>query len=89
MGFYNDVILPRLCDFAMRNKRLVPYRERVIGAAVALIDHVSPPPVAFSQHQFGKWTKEGHFMRKPANSVLRWRMVLARGYVPFHDSLWA
>src|SRR6516225_4001929 len=33
MGFYNDVILPRLCDFAMRNKRLVPYRERVIGAA--------------------------------------------------------
>jgi hypothetical protein len=32
MGFYNDVILPRLCDFAMRNKRLVPYRERVIGA---------------------------------------------------------
>ena len=43
MGFYNDVILPRLCDFAMRNKRLVPYRERVIGAAVALIDHVSSP----------------------------------------------
>ena len=33
MGFYNDVMLPRLCDFAMRNKRLVPYRERVIGAA--------------------------------------------------------
>jgi ubiquinone/menaquinone biosynthesis C-methylase UbiE len=33
MAFYNDVILPRLCDLAMRNKRLVPYRERVIGAA--------------------------------------------------------
>lgn len=33
MGFYNDVILPRLCDFAMRNKELVPYRKRVIGAA--------------------------------------------------------
>jgi ubiquinone/menaquinone biosynthesis C-methylase UbiE len=33
MGFYNDVILPRLCDLAMRNKQLVPYRERVIGAA--------------------------------------------------------
>ncbi len=33
MGFYSDVILPRLCDFAMRNKRLMPYRERVIGAA--------------------------------------------------------
>ena len=33
MSFYNDVILPRLCDLAMRNKRLVPYRERVIGAA--------------------------------------------------------
>ena len=33
MAFYNDIILPRLCDLAMRNKRLVPYRERVIGAA--------------------------------------------------------
>jgi ubiquinone/menaquinone biosynthesis C-methylase UbiE len=33
MSFYNDVILPRLCDLSMRNKRLVPYRERVIGAA--------------------------------------------------------
>jgi ubiquinone/menaquinone biosynthesis C-methylase UbiE len=33
MGVYNDVILPRLCHLVMRNKRLVPYRERVIGAA--------------------------------------------------------
>ena len=33
MAFYSDVILPKLCDLAMRNKRLVPYRERVIGAA--------------------------------------------------------
>jgi len=33
MGFYNDIILPRLCDLAMRNKQLVPFRERVIGAA--------------------------------------------------------
>jgi SAM-dependent methyltransferase len=33
MGLYSDVILPRLCDLAMRNKQLVPYRERVIGAA--------------------------------------------------------
>ncbi len=33
MGLYSDVILPRLCDFAMRNKRLMPYRQRVIGAA--------------------------------------------------------
>lgn len=33
MSFYNDVILPKLCDLAMRNKQLVPYRERVIGAA--------------------------------------------------------
>jgi ubiquinone/menaquinone biosynthesis C-methylase UbiE len=33
MGFYNDIILPRLCDLAMRNKQLVPYRQRVIGAA--------------------------------------------------------
>jgi ubiquinone/menaquinone biosynthesis C-methylase UbiE len=33
MGFYSEIILPRLCDFAMRNKELVSFRERVIGAA--------------------------------------------------------
>src|SRR6202048_2154224 len=33
MGFYSDIILPRLCDLAMRNKQLLPYRERVIAAA--------------------------------------------------------
>jgi ubiquinone/menaquinone biosynthesis C-methylase UbiE len=33
MGFYSDIILPRLCDLSMRNKQLVPFRERVIGAA--------------------------------------------------------
>jgi hypothetical protein len=24
MGFYSDVVLPKLCHLAMRNKRLVP-----------------------------------------------------------------
>ena len=33
MGFYSEIILPRLCDLAMRNKLLHPIRERVIGAA--------------------------------------------------------
>lgn len=33
MGFYNDVVLPRLCDLAMRNKQFGPYRDRVVGAA--------------------------------------------------------
>lgn len=33
MGFYGDVILPKLCDLAMRNRLLLPIRERVIGAA--------------------------------------------------------
>jgi ubiquinone/menaquinone biosynthesis C-methylase UbiE len=33
MGFYRNVVLPKLCDLSMRNKRLRPYRERVIGAA--------------------------------------------------------
>jgi ubiquinone/menaquinone biosynthesis C-methylase UbiE len=33
MSFYANFILPRLCHFAMRNRRLLPYRERVIGAA--------------------------------------------------------
>jgi ubiquinone/menaquinone biosynthesis C-methylase UbiE len=33
MSFYNNIILPRLCDIAMRNKHFLPYRKRVIGAA--------------------------------------------------------
>jgi ubiquinone/menaquinone biosynthesis C-methylase UbiE len=33
MAFYSDVLLPRLCDFAMRNRQLLPYRRRVIGSA--------------------------------------------------------
>lgn len=37
MGFYNDHILPRLCDMAMRNQRLRPYRARAIGAAAGRV----------------------------------------------------
>lgn len=33
MGLYSDFILPSLTDLAMRNKQLLPFRERVIGAA--------------------------------------------------------
>lgn len=33
MGFYRNVILPKLCDAAMKNERLAPFRERVIGGA--------------------------------------------------------
>lgn len=33
MGFYSNVILPRLCHLAMINRRLTPYRERVVAAA--------------------------------------------------------
>ncbi|MBH02659.1 MAG: SAM-dependent methyltransferase [Xanthomonadales bacterium] len=33
MGLYNDVVLPRLCDLAMRNRHLVPYRRRVLAGA--------------------------------------------------------
>lgn len=33
MSFYSNLILPRLCHFAMRSQRFVPYRERVTGAA--------------------------------------------------------
>ena len=33
MGFYADRIVPHLVHLAMRNRRLVPYRERTIGAA--------------------------------------------------------
>jgi ubiquinone/menaquinone biosynthesis C-methylase UbiE len=33
MDLYDDYILPRLLDLAMRNKQLMPFRKRVIGAA--------------------------------------------------------
>jgi ubiquinone/menaquinone biosynthesis C-methylase UbiE len=33
MAVYSEVVLPRLCDLAMRNRLLLPYRRRVIGAA--------------------------------------------------------
>ena len=33
MGFYEDRVLPHLVNLTMRNRRLIPYRERVILAA--------------------------------------------------------
>lgn len=33
MGFYQDRILPRFIDLAMRSRELAPYRERVLSAA--------------------------------------------------------
>jgi len=33
MAFYSDHIVPHLVHLAMRNRRLLPYRERVISAA--------------------------------------------------------
>jgi ubiquinone/menaquinone biosynthesis C-methylase UbiE len=37
MGFYRDLIIPRLCDFAMRNRSFVPYRARIAGAAAGRV----------------------------------------------------
>lgn len=33
MGFYENCMLPYLVNLAMRNRRLIPYRERAISAA--------------------------------------------------------
>jgi len=33
VGFYEDRVLPHLVNLTMRNRRLIPYRERVILAA--------------------------------------------------------
>ena len=33
MGFYDDHILPHLINLAMRNRELLPYRERVLSSA--------------------------------------------------------
>ena len=37
MGFYQDRMLPRLIDLAMRQSRLVPYRSRVVRAATGRV----------------------------------------------------
>lgn len=33
MGFYDDRILPHVINLSMRNRELLPYRERVVGQA--------------------------------------------------------
>jgi ubiquinone/menaquinone biosynthesis C-methylase UbiE len=33
MSFYADELLPKLCHLAMRNRRLLPYRQRAIALA--------------------------------------------------------
>ena len=33
MGFYEEYVLPHLVNLTMRNRRLRPYRERLLGAA--------------------------------------------------------
>ena len=35
MGFYSDLVLPRLLDHAMRNEELVGYRRRIAGRPTA------------------------------------------------------
>ena len=37
MGFYQDHILPRLVDLAMRNDQLVPYRRRLLSGATGRV----------------------------------------------------
>src|SRR5438445_3794617 len=37
MGFYQDHIVPHLVNLAMRNRQLVPYRERIVSAATGRV----------------------------------------------------
>ncbi len=37
MGYYADELLPRLCNLAMRNRRLLPYRRRAIALAAGRV----------------------------------------------------
>ncbi len=37
MGFYDQYILPRVLDLAMRNKAIAPFRERVIAQAAGRV----------------------------------------------------
>jgi ubiquinone/menaquinone biosynthesis C-methylase UbiE len=37
MGFYQRYVLPRLTHLAMRQKQLLPFRQRIVGAAEGLV----------------------------------------------------
>ncbi|MBF5008718.1 class I SAM-dependent methyltransferase [Burkholderia pseudomultivorans] len=37
MGIFGHYVLPRLCDLAMRNAMLAPYRRRVVGGAAGRV----------------------------------------------------
>ncbi|MBM3268561.1 MAG: class I SAM-dependent methyltransferase [Candidatus Sericytochromatia bacterium] len=37
MGFYQELLLPWLCDKAMRNRDLLPLRRRVVGGATGRV----------------------------------------------------
>lgn len=45
MGFYRNVVLPRLCDMSMRNAMLRPYRERVIAGQKERCSRLARVPV--------------------------------------------
>lgn len=55
MGFYDEQIVPHLVNLTMRNRRLMPYRERVVSAAEGRVLEIGigsglnlslyPPPV--------------------------------------------
>ena len=44
MGFYQDRILPRLIDLAMRNGRLAPYRQWAISLAEGRVLEIGGSP---------------------------------------------
>src|SRR4051794_40599160 len=50
MGFYNDMILPRLCHLVMRNRRLALYRERVITDEIQLQHLIQFPQRMIATH---------------------------------------
>ena len=59
MGVYNDFILPRLCHLSMRNRRLAPYRNRVIGGAEGRVLEIGVG-VSPAQNALGKLCATSH-----------------------------
>jgi len=55
MSFYQDRLLPHLVNLAMRNRQLLPYRERVIAKAEGRVLDMKPANRSETEQDNGAW----------------------------------